>query len=92
MGSMCWGREIAEVYDRTFAAQFDRSVVEPMIDLLADLAQGGRALEFAVRTGRVALPLSDRKVAVQGIELSPTWWSSFGASRARILCRSSSVT
>jgi len=71
MSSICWGREIAEVYDRTYAAQSDRSVVEPMLDLLADLAQGGQALEFAVGTGRVALPLSDRQVDVQGIELSP---------------------
>lgn len=71
MSSTIWGREIAEIYDKTYAAQFDRSVMEPTLDLLSDLAQGGQALEFAVGTGRVALPLSDREVAVQGIELSP---------------------
>ena len=71
MGSSIWGPEIAEIYDQTYAAQFDRSILDPMLDLLSDLAQGGPALEFAVGTGRVALALSDRTVAVQGIELSP---------------------
>jgi SAM-dependent methyltransferase len=71
VSSNIWGREIAEVYDKTYAAQFERSVLEPTLDLLADLAQGGQALEFAIGTGRVAMPLSHRGVAVQGIELSP---------------------
>lgn len=38
--------------------------------LLAELARGGRALEFAIGTGRVALPLTARGVEVSGIELS----------------------
>ena len=38
--------------------------------LLAELARGGPALEFAIGTGRVALPLSARGIAVHGIELS----------------------
>ena len=42
-----------------------------MLDLLSELAGNGQALEFAIGTGRVALPLSSRKVAVHGIELSP---------------------
>lgn len=70
MGSITWGPELAEVYDATYAAQFESSVVRPMVDLLSDLAKGGRALEFAVGTGRVALPLSARGVAVHGTELS----------------------
>jgi len=71
MSSTVWGREIAEVYDRTYAATFDPSVLQPMLDLLSELARGGPALEFAVGTGRVALPLSERAIAVHGIELSP---------------------
>lgn len=71
MGSIVWGRELAEAYDATYAAKAEPSVVHPMVDLLADLAGGGRALEFAVGTGRVALPLSARRVPVHGIELSP---------------------
>ena len=42
-----------------------------MVGLLADLAQDGRALEFAVGTGRVALPLNAQVVTMHGIELSP---------------------
>jgi SAM-dependent methyltransferase len=71
MGSIMWDREIAEVYDANSAAQFEPSVLDPIVDLLADLARGGPVLEFAVGTGRVALPLSARGVAVSGIELSP---------------------
>ena len=39
--------------------------------LLAELAGEGPALEFAIGTGRIALPLQARGVAVHGIELSP---------------------
>src|SRR3546814_4784660 len=47
-------------------------VLEPTVEFLASLAgQGGRALELAIGTGRVALPLSARGVEVSGIELSP---------------------
>jgi hypothetical protein len=54
MGSIIWDREVAEVYDRTYRAKFEPSVVGPIVDLLAELARGGPALEFAVgnRTGR----------------------------------------
>jgi SAM-dependent methyltransferase len=71
VGSIVWGREIAEVYDKTYAAMFQASVLEPVLDLLSELAEGGPALEFAVGTGRVAVPLSQRGVEVRGIELSP---------------------
>ena len=71
MGSITWGREIAEVYDATYAAKFEPPVLGPIVDVLADLAGGRPALEFAVGTGRVALPLAARGIAVHGIELSP---------------------
>jgi SAM-dependent methyltransferase len=71
MGSIVWGRELAEVYDATYAAQSEPAVLDPMVDLLAELAGDGPALEFAVGTGRVALALAARGVGVQGIELSP---------------------
>jgi SAM-dependent methyltransferase len=66
-----WDRELADVYDRTYEEQSRPEVLEPMLGLLADLAADGSALEFAVGTGRVALPLAARGVPVQGIELSP---------------------
>jgi SAM-dependent methyltransferase len=71
MASITWGPEIAEVYDKTYAAQFEPAVVGPMADLLTGLAGGGPVLEFAVGTGRVALVLSARGITVHGIELSP---------------------
>lgn len=71
MASITWDTEVAEVYDATSAAMFDPLVLEPTVEVLAELAAGGRALEFAVGTGRVALPLSARGVPTSGIELSP---------------------
>jgi SAM-dependent methyltransferase len=50
---------------------FDPARLDPVVDTLVDLARGGAALEFAIGTGRVALPLRARGVPVQGIELSP---------------------
>lgn len=71
MASITWGQDLAEVYDSTYAAMFEPAVLEPTVDLLAELAAGGPALEFAIGTGRVALPLSARGIPVHGIELSP---------------------
>jgi SAM-dependent methyltransferase len=61
---------IAARYDETSAEMFDPAVVEPVVDLLAELAGGGRALELGIGTGRIALPLAQRGVPVHGIELS----------------------
>ncbi len=61
MGSVVWGRDIAEVYDATYAALAEPSVVDPMVELLTQLVGDGAALEFAVGTGRLALPLSARR-------------------------------
>lgn len=41
MGSVTWGQEIAEIYDKTYAAKFEPSVLGPVLDLLAGLARGG---------------------------------------------------
>ncbi len=49
---------------------FAADVLGPTVDRLAALAGGGRALEFAVGTGRVAIPLAERGIPVSGIELS----------------------
>jgi methyltransferase family protein len=71
MATVLWGAEIASVYDSTSAEMFAPAVLEPALDVLGALAGDGAALEFAVGTGRVALPLSGRGVTVAGIELSP---------------------
>ena len=71
MPAVTWGKEVAEVYDVTSAAMFHPAVLDPTVEFLAQLTGGGSALEFAIGTGRVALPLSRRGVSVSGIELSP---------------------
>ncbi|MFF8960735.1 class I SAM-dependent DNA methyltransferase [Streptomyces sp. NPDC014894] len=43
---------------------------EDTVGFLAGLADGGDALEFAVGTGRIALPLREAGVRVDGVELS----------------------
>jgi SAM-dependent methyltransferase len=57
---------VAERYDRDTADM----PVEPVLDFLEPLAGGG-ALELAIGTGRIALPLARRGVRVAGIDLSP---------------------
>ncbi len=61
---------IAARYDETSAEMFDRALVDPVVDLLVELAGSGRALELGIGTGRIALPLAQRGVAVHGIDLS----------------------
>ena len=65
-----FGESIADRYDATSADRFDPSVLGPTVDFLAQLADGRPALELGIGTGRVALPLVRRGVAVHGIELS----------------------
>lgn len=65
-----WDVEAAENYDTPGEGVFAPEELVPAVDRLAALADGGRALEFAVGTGRVAVPLAERGVPVVGIELS----------------------
>jgi hypothetical protein len=46
---------------------FDPSEIAAQIEVLSELAGDGRALEFAIGTGRIALPLAARGVEVAGI-------------------------
>lgn len=66
-----WDIETANAYDTPGAGMFSPSVLGPTVDRLAELAGDGRALEFAIGTGRVAVPLSERGTPVAGIEKSP---------------------
>jgi hypothetical protein len=50
---------------------FAPEVVGPTVDFLAPMATGG-ALELAVGSGRIAVPLAERGVRVHGIDLSPS--------------------
>src|SRR5262245_63558289 len=65
-----WDIETAEGYDTPGTGMFAPEVLGPTVDRLAELAGGGPALEFAIGTGRVGVPLAERGVPVTGIELS----------------------
>ena len=61
---------IAAKYDEADDEEFDPEVIDQTVGFLADLAGEGRALEFGIGTGRIALPLARRGVPVHGIDLS----------------------
>jgi SAM-dependent methyltransferase len=65
-----YGDRIADVYDEIYAHVSTPAVIEPMLDVLAELAGEARALELGIGTGRVALPLARRGVEVHGIDSS----------------------
>jgi hypothetical protein len=65
-----FGERVAAVYDEHSGGMFDPAVVGPAVEALAELAGHGAALEFAIGTGRIALPLAERGVKVAGIDNS----------------------
>lgn len=62
---------IASIYDSDAADMFRPEVLDPAVEFLAHLAGDHGALELAIGTGRVALPLKHRGVRIAGIDLSP---------------------
>jgi SAM-dependent methyltransferase len=65
-----FGEEVAARYDAELGSWGDPDTVDPAVDLLAELAGSGAALELGIGTGRIALPLAERGVRVHGIDLS----------------------
>ncbi|HEY3508405.1 MAG TPA: bifunctional GNAT family N-acetyltransferase/class I SAM-dependent methyltransferase, partial [Kribbella sp.] len=65
-----WDADVAAGYDTPDTGMFAADVIGPTVNRLKELAAGGRALEFAIGTGRVAVPLAEHGVPVSGIELS----------------------
>jgi len=61
---------VAATYDDSSEGMFDPVFTDTVAEVLAGLAGGGRALEFGIGTGRIALPLAGRGVEVHGIDLS----------------------
>ena len=57
-------------YDEGVTSSFAPEIIEPTVHRLFELASGGDCLEFAIGTGRVALPLHERGLRVDGIEFS----------------------
>lgn len=60
-----YGDRISGIYDELYSSYEPAS-----IELLADLAGDGFVLELGIGTGRIALPLHENGVAVQGIDAS----------------------
>ncbi len=71
--------DVAALYDESSRDMFAPEVLSTTVDVLAELAGDGAALEFAIGTGRVALPLADRGVPVSGIDLSTAMVSRLSA-------------
>ncbi|MEV6923935.1 class I SAM-dependent methyltransferase [Dactylosporangium sp. NPDC051485] len=66
-----YGDVVADVYDDWFAVgSYDQHEADAAAVFLAAQANGGRALELGIGTGRVALPLSRRGIEVHGVEAS----------------------
>jgi SAM-dependent methyltransferase len=65
-----FGEAVAARYDESSTDMFERAVVDPVVDFLADLAGPGAALELGIGTGRIALPLTRRGIRVHGFDLS----------------------
>lgn len=65
-----WDDDVAQNYDTPGEGMFSDDVLGPTVEVLSELAGDGRAVEFAIGTGRVAIPLAEAGVAVTGIELS----------------------
>ncbi len=66
-GASSYGDRIADIYDDLYEGSMDTTAT---VDLLAELAGKGRALELGIGTGRVAVPLAARGVPVEGIDAS----------------------
>lgn len=65
-----WTQEHADRYDDPDSPMFAPELLERTTSFLAQRADGGAALEFAIGTGRVGIPLRERGVPVSGIEFS----------------------
>jgi SAM-dependent methyltransferase len=65
-----WDEATAQRYDEAAADMFAPEVMGPTLDVLAELAGSGPALELAIGTGRIGVALAERGIPVTGIELS----------------------
>ncbi len=63
-------RSVAANYDEAVSERFNDEAVGPAVNVLAKLARDGAAVEFAVGTGRLAIPLAATGTLVYGIDFS----------------------
>lgn len=66
-----WDKKAADSYDTPGTGMYAPEVLDPAVQRLKALAAGGRVLEFAIGTGRVAIPLLEQGVDIAGIEIAP---------------------
>jgi SAM-dependent methyltransferase len=72
---------VAATYDDDTSDEFSAATIAATVDVLAALAGAGSALELAVGTGRIAVPLAERGVPVVGIDLSEAMVARLRAKR-----------
>jgi SAM-dependent methyltransferase len=65
-----FGERVAARYDDVSWSMFDPALLAATAAFLEETAAGGAALEFAIGTGRVAVPLAQRGMKVVGIDSS----------------------
>jgi hypothetical protein len=83
---------IAQRYHLLWPELFEPSVVQPAVEVLADLAGTGSALEFGIGTGRIAIPLSQGAYAYKELSSLLRWLRSYLPSTTRRTSTSPSVT
>ena len=75
--AMSFDEGVARSYDSGLRGDEDAAVA-----FLAEQARGGPALELAIGTGRIALPLAAESIQVDGIDSRSRWRRAFGRSPA----------
>ncbi len=85
-GPQTYGERAADLYDEWHR---DLPGLDDCVECLAELAGPGPALELGVGTGRVALPLVQRGLVVDGIDASPAMLAKLrakpGGDRVRVI-------
>ena len=76
-----FGEPVAATYDDDTTDEFSAATIAATVDVLAGLAGAGSALELAVGTGRIAVPLAEHGVPVVGIDLSEAMVARLRAKR-----------
>ncbi len=68
-----WPKEVADIYDSIGTRDSGQISGDELatVDFLEELARGGPALELAIGTGRIGVPLAARGIQVDGIDNSP---------------------
>ena len=82
---MSFGEDVAERFD-----DVHRGDEIAAVGFLEKLAGGGPALELAVGTGRIALPLAARGIRVDGVDISPAMVAARLCAQSRAATRSRS--